>query len=111
RRHAAVAGGSAPATDATDGSPCRHVPPRPEARWNMTRGLRAALRVWSRANAMNHDDYADDHLRGVLRSVKTIALAGARPHWNRPSYIVIKHLQAKGYRVIPVNPPATGQEI
>lgn len=60
---------------------------------------------------MNHDSYSDDYLRGILRSVKTIAMVGASPHWNRPSYFVMKYLQAKGFRVIPVNPVAAGQKI
>ena len=60
---------------------------------------------------MNHDRYGDDYLRKVLGSVKTIGMVGASPHWNRPSYFVMKYLQAKNYRVIPVNPAAAGQEI
>ena len=60
---------------------------------------------------MNHDSYGDDYLRGVLKSVRTVAMVGASPNWNRPSYFVMKYLQAKGYRVIPVNPGAAGQEI
>jgi len=58
-----------------------------------------------------HDLYSDDYLRDVLRSVRTIAMVGASPNWNRPSYFVMKYLQAKGFRVIPVNPVAAGQEI
>ncbi len=60
---------------------------------------------------MNHDSYSDAYLREILKSVKTIAMVGASPHWNRPSYFVMKYLQSKGYRVIPVNPAAAGQEI
>ncbi len=55
--------------------------------------------------------YNDQHLRGVLRGVKTIAMVGASPDWNRPSYFAMKYLQGKGYRVIPINPKAAGQEI
>ncbi|GAB4188168.1 MAG: hypothetical protein OHK0024_28600 [Thalassobaculales bacterium] len=60
---------------------------------------------------MNHDAYDDAYLRGILRSVKTIAMVGASPNWNRPSYFAMKYLQDKGYRVIPVNPVAKGQQI
>jgi len=60
---------------------------------------------------MIHDAYADDYLRSILVSVKTIAMVGASPHWNRPSYFVMKYLQTKRYRVIPVNPTAAGQHI
>jgi predicted CoA-binding protein len=38
-------------------------------------------------------------------------MVGASPNWNRPSYFVMKYLQTKGYRVIPVNPVAAGQTI
>jgi|SRR5690606_6910082 len=60
---------------------------------------------------MNHDSYSDDYLRGILKSARSIAMVGASPHWNRPSYFVMKYLQAKGFRVIPVNPVAAGGEI
>jgi predicted CoA-binding protein len=60
---------------------------------------------------MNHDGYTDAYLREILKSVRLIAMVGASPHWNRPSYFAMKYLQDKGYRVIPVNPQALGQEI
>ena len=60
---------------------------------------------------MNHDAYDDDYIRAILRDVRVIAMVGASPSWNRPSYFAMKYLQAKGYRVIPVNPAAAGQEI
>ena len=55
--------------------------------------------------------YVDDHLRAILGRVRTIAMVGASPNWVRPSNFVMKYLQGKGYRVIPVNPVAAGQEI
>jgi predicted CoA-binding protein len=60
---------------------------------------------------MNHDDYSNEYILGILRSCKTIAMVGSSSHWNRPSYFAMKYLQDKGFRVIPVNPTAAGQEI
>ena len=60
---------------------------------------------------MHHDTYTDSYLSEILASVKTIALVGASTNWNRPSYFVMKYLQSKGFRVIPVNPGAAGQEL
>lgn len=59
----------------------------------------------------NHDSYPDALIRRILREVKVIAMVGASPDWNRPSYFAMKYLQAKGYRVIPVNPKVAGDEL
>jgi predicted CoA-binding protein len=63
------------------------------------------------ASTIDHDDYTDGHLRDILRRVKTIAMVGASPNWNRPSFFAMKYLQHKGYRVIPINPGAAGQTV
>ena len=55
--------------------------------------------------------YSDAQIRSILERVKTIAMVGASSNWNRPSYFVMKYLQGKGYRVIPVNPGIAGQEL
>ncbi|MHA1601153.1 MAG: CoA-binding protein [Alphaproteobacteria bacterium] len=55
--------------------------------------------------------YSDAHLRGILGRVRRIAMVGASPKWNRPSYFVMKYLMEKGYEVTPVNPRAAGQVI
>jgi O-acetylhomoserine (thiol)-lyase len=55
--------------------------------------------------------YSDSLLRGILSSVRTIAMVGASLNWNRPSYFVMKYLQGKGYRVIPVNPGTAGKDL
>jgi predicted CoA-binding protein len=60
---------------------------------------------------MNHDDYPDSYIRGILNTVKTIAMVGISPKDNRPSYFAFKYLLERGYRMIPVNPGQAGQEI
>ena len=61
-------------------------------------------------SALDPISYSDARLRRILSSVRTIAMVGASSNWNRPSYFVMKYLQNKGYRVIPVNPGTAGQE-
>jgi uncharacterized protein len=63
------------------------------------------------AEIMQHDTYGDSYLSDILASVKTIALVGASTNWNRPSYFVMKYLQSKGFRVIPVNPGVAGEQL
>lgn len=63
------------------------------------------------ADDPRHDTYSNAYLLEILNSVVTIAMVGASPNWSRPSNFAMKYLQAKGYRVIPVNPRAAGEEI
>jgi predicted CoA-binding protein len=63
------------------------------------------------AEAIEHGNYSDDYIRGILEDVKTIAVVGASANWNRPSYFAMKYLQEKGFRTIPVNPGQVGNEI
>lgn len=60
---------------------------------------------------MSHDTYTDEHIRGVLDSVKSIAIVGASPKEVRPSYFVMRYLMDKGYTVFPINPGVAGQAI
>jgi hypothetical protein len=60
---------------------------------------------------MNHDSYSDGFIRGVLNTVKTIAVVGVSPKVVRPSYFVFKYLLERGYRMIPVNPGQAGGEL
>jgi len=60
---------------------------------------------------MNHDNYSDDYIRGILNNHKSFAVVGASANNVRPSYFVVKYLLDKGYRVIPVNPGMAGKTI
>jgi uncharacterized protein len=62
-------------------------------------------------NAIIHDRYDDLYLRRILRETKSIAMVGLSANWNRPSFFAAKYLLDRGYKVIPVNPAAKGQEI
>ena len=57
---------------------------------------------------MNHDAYTDSYIRGILNTVKTIAMVGASEKESRPSYFAFKYLLERGYRMIPVNPGHAG---
>ena len=60
---------------------------------------------------MNHDAYPDNYIRGILNTVKTIAMVGASEKQNRPSYFAFKYLLERGYRMIPVNPGHAGKTL
>ena len=60
---------------------------------------------------MNHDSYPDGYIRGILNTVKTIAVVGVSPNVVRPSYFVFKYLLERGYRMIPVNPGQAGKNL
>jgi predicted CoA-binding protein len=60
---------------------------------------------------MNHNGYDDTYIRGILNTVKTIAMVGVSAKDNRPSYFAFKYLRERGYRVVPVNPGLAGQAL
>jgi predicted CoA-binding protein len=60
---------------------------------------------------MNHDHYPDSYIRGILNTVKTIAMVGISPKDVRPSYFAFKYLLERGYRMIPVNPGQAGGDL
>src|SRR5277367_1132971 len=73
--------------------------------------MRAFTRERERMADLEPIPYSDAKIRAILERVKTIALVGASANWNRPSYFVMKYLQGKGYRVIPVNPGIAGKPL
>jgi hypothetical protein len=60
---------------------------------------------------VNHDSYSNDFIRGILSSVKSIAMVGASANEVRPSFFVLKYLLDRGYHVHPINPGLAGKQI
>jgi predicted CoA-binding protein len=60
---------------------------------------------------MNHDQYDDNYIRGILNTVKSIAMVGASNKDSRPSYFAFKYLLERGYNMIPVNPGQAGKQL
>lgn len=60
---------------------------------------------------MMTEDDTDRAIEAILRATKTIALVGASNNPQRPSHEVMAFLQARGFRVIPVNPGLAGQSL
>ena len=50
-------------------------------------------------------------IRQIRDRTRTIAVVGLSPKKDRPSWGVARFLQARGYRIIPVNPGHAGAEI
>ena len=54
---------------------------------------------------------SDDAIGRLLQATRTIAVVGASPKPERPSFGVMAALQRAGYKIIPVNPGVAGQTI
>ena len=55
--------------------------------------------------------YEDDFLRKVLEDAETIVMVGASTNPVRASYFVASYLNARGRRIIPINPSQAGSEL
>ena len=53
----------------------------------------------------------DEDIAEILRTQRTFAMIGASNDPGRPSYGVMAYMQARGFRIIPINPAMDGQEI
>lgn len=53
----------------------------------------------------------DDDILWILRHCRTVAVVGLSPKPHRDSYQVARYMQARGWRIVPVNPMAAGQTI
>ena len=60
---------------------------------------------------MDHNNYDDRYIRGILNTVKTIAMVGVSANTSRPSYFAFKYLLERGYGMIPINPGLEGQDL
>jgi len=60
---------------------------------------------------IDHESYPDSYIFKILNKVRSIAMVGASPNWNRPSNFAMKYLMQKGFKVIPVNPNSIEKEI
>ena len=66
-------------------------------------------------NSDRHDqdwqDQIDAEVEASLSDMQTIAVIGLSPKAERDSHRVTAYMQDHGYRIVPVNPAATGTEI
>lgn len=53
----------------------------------------------------------DDRIRRILREARVIAVIGASANPARPVYGVMRFLQQKGHRIVPVNPGLAGKTL
>jgi predicted CoA-binding protein len=60
---------------------------------------------------MDHTNYPQGYTQEILKAAKTIAVVGFSANPHRPSHDVARFLQARGYRIIPVNPGLADQTL
>jgi predicted CoA-binding protein len=58
-----------------------------------------------------NDSTTTEYMRDILKQTRTIAVVGASDKPDRAAYGVMKFLQAKGFRCIPVNPRLAGKTL
>jgi predicted CoA-binding protein len=63
------------------------------------------------SSPVDHERYDDGYIRGILNTVKIIAMVGVSATTSRPSYFAFKYLLERGYHMVPVNPGLAGQDL
>lgn len=58
---------------------------------------------------MAFENPSREEIKGILQNAGNIAVVGLSDKSDRTSYMVAQALQNNGYRIIPVNPTATGE--
>jgi predicted CoA-binding protein len=56
-------------------------------------------------------EYSDEVIKFALASSKVVAVVGVSANESRPSFFVMKYMQGKGYRCVPVNPGLAGKTL
>ena len=59
----------------------------------------------------NNIYYADDYIKKILFTTKSIAIVGLSDKENRPSYFAAKYLKNRGYKIITINPVTNKKKI
>lgn len=60
---------------------------------------------------MAFENPAREEIKTILEQTGNIAVVGLSDKMDRTSYMVAAAMQSRGYRIIPVNPMAAGQQI
>lgn len=88
---------------------------RPDAREGIAAFLEKRAPLWPELAPppplVDHDHYSDTTIHRILSSTKTIAMVGASGNPARPSFLVLKYLMSRGFKVMAVNPGLAGKTI
>ena len=55
-------------------------------------------------NPQEYQNPSEDQIKEILQKYKKVAVVGLSPDETRPSNVVARCLQGKGFKIIPVNP-------
>lgn len=56
------------------------------------------------AHSQEYQNPSDDQIKEILQKYKKVAVVGLSSDETRPSNMVARYLQGKGFKIIPVNP-------